>query len=133
MIPSQLRRKIFSKTELLSLAKQGALDVPRFPIPCFLIPMTTSNLVPSDSKPYVAAWTKLIAKAWVDPAFRAQLVANPAGVLLAHGIKSVAGQDLSTFKGSIAITSQASPWQQKPVLRDGVLTIPFPQAPRSYS
>jgi hypothetical protein len=95
--------------------------------------MTTSNLGPSDSKPYVAAWTRLITRAWVDPAFREQFVSKPDAVLLAHGIKSVAGQDLSTFKGAIAITSQASPWQQKPVLRDGVLSIPFPTAPRLYS
>lgn len=95
--------------------------------------MTTSNLVPSDSKPDVAAWTKLIARAWLEPTFREQFVADPAAVLFAHGIKSVAGQDLARFKGPIAITSQSSPWRRKPFVHDGVLTIPFPTAPRRYS
>ena len=95
--------------------------------------MTTSNLVPGEPRPYVSAWTKLIAKAWIDPTFRDQLLTNPAAMLLANGIKVVAGQDLSTFQGSIAITNQPSPWQQKAVLRDGVLTSPFPLPPRSYS
>jgi len=100
----------------------------------FPIPMTTSNPQgSSQAHPYKAQWSKLIAKAWTDPSFRAQFNSNPASVLLSYGIKTVQGNDVSTLAGKIKVTGQPSAWKQKPTLSNGVLLIPFPTPVKSSS
>jgi hypothetical protein len=37
------------------------------------------------------AWDQLVAKAWSDPALKAKLLADPAGVLKDHGVIVPAG------------------------------------------
>ena len=100
-----------------------AYTVPLIPTP---IAMTTPNL-------FRAQWTKLIAKAWTDPSFRAQFDANPAAILLSYGIQSVQGHDVSKLTGKIKVTQQPPNWKQKPSFANGQLTIPFPAPAKSYS
>jgi hypothetical protein len=87
----------------------------------------------STPNPFRAQWTKLIAKAWADPSFRAQFNANPAAILLSYGIQTVQGHNVSQLSGKIKVTEQPPNWMQKPSFANGELTIPFPAPAKSYS
>ncbi len=43
-------------------------------------------------------FAKIIAKAWIDPSFKEQLMQDPAAVLSEYGITMPEGMDLSNFK-----------------------------------
>lgn len=96
--------------------------------------MTSSNPQrSSQANLYKVQWTKLIARAWADPSFRAQFDADPATVLLSYGIDSVQGYDISQLGGKIKVTEQPPHWTQKPSFTNGELTIPFPVSAKSDS
>ena len=47
-----------------------------------------------------AAYGKIIAKAWRDPAFKAQLIANPAATLKAEGFEAPAGVTVTVVENT---------------------------------
>jgi hypothetical protein len=46
------------------------------------------------------AFGKIIAKAWRDPAFKAELIANPAAVLKAEGVDVPAGMTVTVVENT---------------------------------
>jgi hypothetical protein len=49
---------------------------------------------------WIKGWPKVVAKAWVDDAFRARLLANPAEVLAEEGLPLLPHVDLKIVPGS---------------------------------
>ena len=47
-----------------------------------------------------AQWARFIAKAWRDPAFKAELIANPAAALKAEGIDVPAGMTVTVLENT---------------------------------
>ena len=45
-------------------------------------------------------WGQLVARAWADPAFKARLIADPAGVLKEHGITPPPGVEISLLENT---------------------------------
>lgn len=101
---------------------------------CFVytVPLISTAIAMSTTNPFRAQWTKLIAKAWADPSFRAQFDANPAAILLSYGIQTVQGHNVSQLSGKIKVTEQPPNWTQKPSFANGELTIPFPAPAKNY-
>lgn len=81
---------------------------------------------------FAPQWTKIIARAWVDPSFKAQLEANPDSVLNSYGITKVGGHDLKDFAGNISVVDAPTDSTAKPHLEGANLVVPLPPAPRSY-
>lgn len=48
---------------------------------------------------WMEAWPKIVARAWLEPAFRRQLLKDPASVLTEHGIPPVEGLDVQVVPG----------------------------------
>ena len=60
--------------------------------------MTENN--PELGKIIAADFAKIIAKAWRDPAFKAELIANPAAALKAEGIDVPAGMTVTVVENT---------------------------------
>ena len=60
------------------------------------ITLESENLMPENDN----AFGKIIAKAWRDPAFKAELIANPAAALKAEGIDVPAGMAVTVLENT---------------------------------
>lgn len=80
---------------------------------------------------FAPQWTKIIARAWVDPTFKSHLEAQPDQVLATYGITQVGGKNLSDLSGHISVVD-ATAASQKPHMDGDQLVIPLPQAPKDY-
>lgn len=47
-------------------------------------------------------WPEVVAKAWLDPAFKAKLLADPAAVLTAEGLPMIDGVAVEVVEGGQA-------------------------------
>jgi hypothetical protein len=54
----------------------------------------------SEKNPENPEFAKVIAKAWRDPAFKAELIANPAAALKAEGIDMPAGMAVTVLENT---------------------------------
>lgn len=77
-------------------------------------------------------WSKLIARAWVDPTFKEQLSADPAAVLGQYGIHQVGSRDVADLAGRIDIVDGPVEGHPKPWMDGDRLAIPLPPAPADY-
>lgn len=86
----------------------------------------------TNASQFVPEWTKVIARAWVDPAFRSHLEANPDQVLASYGIHQVGGYNVDDLAGHISVVDTAGGTTQKPHMDGDHLVIPLPPAPKNY-
>ena len=76
-------------------------------------------------------WTKLILRAWANPAFKADFVADPAAILQTYGIASVNGVNIAQYAGRIDVTDATDP-NDRPAVAGDRLTLPFPAPPADF-
>lgn len=81
---------------------------------------------------FAPQWTKLIARAWVDPKFRAGFEADPSQVMSAYGIDQVGGLDVSSLAGKITVVETPVGSSEKPYMDGDRMVLPFPAPPTSY-
>lgn len=81
---------------------------------------------------YAPQWTKLIARAWVDPKFRADFEADPSQVMSSYGIEKVGGKDVNSLAGKISVVEAPSGSTEKPHMDGDRMVLPFPAPPKSY-
>lgn len=77
-------------------------------------------------------WSKLIARAWVDPGFKEHFVADPAAVLGRYGIEKIGGRPVAELAGKIDIVDGPVDGHPKPWMEADRLQIPLPPAPNDY-
>lgn len=81
---------------------------------------------------FVQEWTKVIARAWVDPNFKSHLEASPEQVLASYGIHKVGGYDVDNLAGHISVVDASGGSSSKPHMDGDQLVIPLPAPPKSY-
>lgn len=81
---------------------------------------------------FAPQWTKLIARAWVDPTFRASFDADPSAVMSSYGIDRVAGKDVSELAGKISVVDAPTGSTEKPHMDGDRMVLPFPAPPKEY-
>lgn len=81
---------------------------------------------------FAPQWTKIIARAWVDPKFKSQLEANPDSVLTSYGITKVGGRDLKDVEGHISVVDSSSESPVKPHMEGDQLVVTLPKPPQTY-
>lgn len=81
---------------------------------------------------FAPQWTKLIARAWVDPSFKESFEADPAAVMSQYGIDAIGGKSVDSLAGKIQVLDQPTAGQDKPFMDGDTLMLPFPQPPRDY-
>ena len=86
----------------------------------------------SDAKTYSPNWSKLIARAWVDPSFKDQLFSDPQKVLTEYQIDKVGGREVAALSGKIKVVDGPVEGHEKPWDEGDKVMIPFPAAPREY-
>jgi hypothetical protein len=86
----------------------------------------------SDAKTYSPNWSKLIARAWVDPSFKDQLFSDPQKVLTDYQIDKVGGREVAALSGKIKVVDGPVEGHEKPWDEGDKVMIPFPAAPREY-
>jgi hypothetical protein len=60
------------------------------------------------------AWQELVAKAWADPALKARLLADPAGVLKDHGMVLPAGVTVKVVENTDKVVNLVLPTKPAP-------------------
>jgi hypothetical protein len=60
------------------------------------------------------AWQRLVARAWSDPAFKAKLLADPAGVLKANGLSVPAGVAVKVWENTDRLLNLVLPVKPAP-------------------
>lgn len=79
-----------------------------------------------------ARWGQVVARAWRDPAYKQQLLAEPAAVLREAGIEVPAGQQVRVVENTDQVVHLVLPQQPAGTLSDEQLdqvaggVIPFP-------
>ncbi len=59
-------------------------------------------------------WGQLVARAWADPAFKAKLLADPAGVLKENGLTPPAGKQLKVMENTGSVIHLVLPAKPAP-------------------
>ncbi len=59
-------------------------------------------------------WGQLVARAWADPAFKAKLLADPAGVLKENGLALPAGKQLKVVENTDKVVNLVLPTKPAP-------------------
>jgi hypothetical protein len=59
-------------------------------------------------------WSKLVAKAWDDPALKQRLLADPAGVLQEHGLSLPAGVQVKVVENTDQVVHLTLPAKPSP-------------------
>ncbi len=85
-----------------------------------------------DASTYSPHWSKLIARAWVDPSFKEQLFSDPQKVLTEYQIDKVGGREVAALSGKIKVVDGPVEGHEKPWDEGDKVMIPFPAAPREY-
>jgi hypothetical protein len=67
--------------------------------------------MPSD---FEYQWSQLVARAWADPAFKAKLIADPAGVLKENGLTPPAGLQLKLVENTDKVLHLVLPVKPAP-------------------
>jgi hypothetical protein len=73
-----------------------------------------------DLHEHAKTYSRIVAKAWDDEAFKKRLLASPADVLREHGIEVPA-------RTSVRVTEDV----RSPEFRDGLILLPLPPKPTS--
>jgi hypothetical protein len=65
----------------------------------------------ADQRDFEDAWQQLIARAWSDPALKAKLLADPAGVLKAEGLIVPAGVTVRVVENTDQVVNLVLPFK----------------------
>lgn len=82
---------------------------------------------------FAPQWTKIVARCWVDPDFKAQFFANPTQVMQTYGISRLAGVPTEDLVGRLMVSElNPSDGQSRTRFDGDRLHLAFPPAPREY-